>query len=36
MIRNNFALNLNRKPSRSSDIFQEEYENYKNEVVNIE
>lgn len=36
MVNNNFSLNLNRKPSRSFDIFQEEYENFQASFINIQ
>ena len=36
MIKSNFSLNLNRKPSRSYDIFQEEYENFQTSFISIQ
>jgi hypothetical protein len=34
MIKSNFSLGLHRKPSRTLDIFEEEYENYKHSSGN--
>lgn len=36
MVKGNFAMGLNRKPSRSYDIFQEEYENCEENASLIE